>query len=89
MTRTELTEASSLLESAAGDAEESSATRLRELSQQLDTLAEAERGPDHGRLARVESALGDVQSAESDDVAAEIEQALDEIRTYRETLDGV
>jgi hypothetical protein len=46
-------------------------------------------GPDHGRPARIEAKLGDVQPAGDEEVAAAIEAALDEIHAYRETIEGV
>lgn len=90
MSRSELASAADLLRDAAADAADSDdADRLRDLADQLDTLAERDQGPDHGRLARLQSGLDDVQTGASDDVASTIESALDEIRSFRETLDGV
>ncbi|MFC7133391.1 MULTISPECIES: DUF7553 family protein [Salinibaculum] len=89
MTRQELATASDLLASAAEDSSGDDADRLADLSAQLDTLAERDTDPDHGRLARIESALGDVQSDASDDVAATIDDALDAIHDFRETIEGV
>ena len=80
--------ASDLLESAAENSS-TNAERLRDLAGQLDTLAERDTDPDHGRLARIESALGDVQSDDSNAVAATIDDALDEIHAFRETIEGV
>lgn len=87
MTRSELATAADLLRDAASNAAD--ADRLGDIADQLDTLAERDQGPDHGRLARIQSGLGDVQANASDDVAATIEQALDEIRSFRETIEGV
>jgi hypothetical protein len=89
MTRENLTEASELLASAAETTDDDAAERLTSLSDQLETLAERDRGPDHGRLARIESGLDEVQTDVSDEVAATIEEALDAIRAFRETLEGV
>lgn len=90
MTRDNLATASDLLATAAEETDDADATeRLNSLSDQLDTLAERERGPDHGRLARIESGLDEVQTDASDDVAATIEEALDSIRAFRETIEGV
>lgn len=89
MSRTELASASNLLETAAGDADGDAAERLSDLADQLDTLAEADRGPDHGRLARIQIGLDEVQAQVADDVSGQIENALDEIRSYRETVEGV
>ncbi|MFW6382704.1 MAG: DUF7553 family protein [Haloferacaceae archaeon] len=90
MTRTELAAAGDLLAAAAEDADSADVREtLSGLAEQLDRLADADRGPDHGRLARIESKLDDVRRGESDDVATVIDEALDEIHAYRETLQGV
>jgi hypothetical protein len=90
MTRKNLANASELLASAADTTDdEDAAERLTNLSDQLETLAERDRGPDHGRLARIESGLDEVQAGVSDDVAATIEDALDAVRSFRETIEGV
>jgi len=84
----ELANASDHLASASTDAQEHG-DRLQELSSQLQDLSEREQNADHGRLARIQAALDEVQPNVSDDVAATIEQARDEIRAYRETIEGV
>lgn len=90
MSRSELASAADLLREAAGGAADGDdADRLEDIADQLDTLADRDQGPDHGRLARIQSGLDDVQTGASDDVAATIESALDEIRSFRETLEGV
>ena len=89
MTRENLADASELLASAADKTDGDAAERLDSLSDQLDTLAERDRDPDHGRLARIESGLDEIQADASDEVAATIEDALDAIRDFRETLEGV
>jgi hypothetical protein len=89
MTRTELATASETLASAAHDASGDATEALSDLADQLESLAEADRGPDHGRLARIEAKLDDVQPDVSDAVATSIDDALDSIHDYRETLDGV
>jgi hypothetical protein len=90
MTRENLATASDRLESAADASDdEDAAERLRDLAGQLDSLAERERGPDHGRLARIENALGDLQESAGDEVAAEIEAGHDAVIAFRETVEGV
>lgn len=89
MTRDELATASETLESAADDATDDAEATLTDLADQLDRLADADHGPDHGRLARIEAKLDDVQTGESDAVAAAIDDALDSIHAYRETIEGV
>ena len=89
MTREKLSEASGTLERAAEDAEGDAAETLREQARQLASLAEAERGPDHGRLARHQAALRDVQAKVDDDLAERIGEANAAINAHRETLEGV
>ena len=90
MTRANLASASDRLEAAADRTDdEDAAERLRDLAGQLDTLAERERGPDHGRLARIENALGDLQEQAGEDAAAEIEAGHDAVIAFRETVEGV
>ena len=90
MTRENLATASQRLEAAADAADDGpSAQRLRDLADQLDTLAERERGPDHGRLARHERILTEIAEAEGGTVASKIDEAIDDVRAYRETIDGV
>jgi len=86
MTREELARASELLESAASD---SGNDRLADLADQLSGLATADRGPDHGRLARIQSALNDLQSGDGAAVAETIDEADDAINEYRSDLEGV
>jgi hypothetical protein len=90
MTRDELASASELLESAAEDTDSDEASeRLAELADQLATLATDEHGPDHGRLARIQSALNDLSSGDAEDVANTIADADDQINEYRSDLEGV
>ena len=90
MTREQLTTASDRLESAATETESDDASeRLSELGRQLQTLATAERGPDHGRLARIQSALNELATGDATDVADTIEAADDAINEYRSDLEGV
>jgi len=90
MTRAELATASDRLESAANATENNDASeRLGELAGQLERLSTADRGPDHGRLARIQSALNDLQSDSGADVADAITEADDAINEYRSDLEGV
>ncbi|QGN06075.1 hypothetical protein Hrd1104_01380 [Halorhabdus sp. CBA1104] len=88
MTRTKLETASERLDSAA-DSAETNADRLADLAAQLDQLAEADRGPDHGRMARIQTALDEIQQETADETAATIEDARTAISEYRATVDGV
>lgn len=64
--------------------------RLYEQSGQMAELATRDRGPDHGRLARHTRTLSDLaEETEDDEAIAAIEDALDAIETYRETVEGV
>lgn len=90
MTRTELATAAEKLEAAADSIDDTTgADRLADLADQLDSLADDEMGPDHGRLARIQAAMGDVQSEADDATAATIDEANDAINAFRETLEGV
>jgi len=90
MTREALATASDELESAAEGTDDSAAgERLSDLSAQLRTLSTADRGPDHGRLARIQSALNDLKTGDAADAASSIEAANGAINEYRSDLDGV
>ncbi|MEF8852103.1 MAG: hypothetical protein V5A44_10665 [Haloarculaceae archaeon] len=90
MTRENLATARDRLEAAADATDdEGAAERLRDLAGQLDTLAERERGPDHGRLARIENAFEDVSETVGEAASAEIEAAHEAVVAFRETVEGV
>lgn len=90
MTRENLATASDRLEAAAqATTDDDAAERLRDLAGQLESLAERDRGPDHGRLARIENALGDLAETVGADARAEIDAAHDDVVAFRETVDGV
>lgn len=90
MTRDELESASDHLESAAKVAgDDDVSERLASLSEKLATWATADRGPDHGQLARVENRLhslkDDADAALLDDVNA----AHDLVQEYRSGVEGI
>jgi hypothetical protein len=89
MTREKLTEAADSLRQAAESAQSDEASeRLQNQSEKFDSLADADRGPDHGRLAHHEHILTEI--ADENPAAAEyVEAALESIRAYRETVEGV
>lgn len=89
MTREELSEASEVLKQAADQAGGDAAETLREQARQLASLADSDRGPDHGRLARHQAKLRDVRAEVDDEVGARIDEANDRINAHRETLEGV
>jgi hypothetical protein len=90
MTRDELAEASDSLEAAADVCTDDDAReRLTDIAGQLDRLAEAERGPDHGRMARWQTALNELKETAGEDAVEDIENAKSLISTYREGVAGV
>lgn len=86
---TALEHASEQLETAAADTDGETSDRLSELAGQVSDLAEDDSQADHGRIARIQAALDELQPSVDDDVAVTIENARDELSSYRETLDGV
>ncbi|MFB6146310.1 MAG: hypothetical protein ABEJ08_01315 [Halobacteriaceae archaeon] len=64
--------------------------RIYDQSRELATLATADEGPDHGRLARHVHTFRDL-AADADDPDAEraIEEAVDAVQRYREGVEGV
>ncbi|RQH00752.1 DUF7553 family protein [Natrarchaeobius oligotrophus] len=89
MSRQHLADAARSLERAAEAAEHDAADRLRQQSEQFSTLADADRGPDHGKLARHEHVLAEVADEEGGRVADRVDDAIESIHAYRETLEGV
>ncbi len=90
MTRPELAAASDDLAAAADLVDDTNhADRLENLADQLERLSAAETGPDHGRLARIQSAMHDVREAVDDDAVTRIREAHEAINEYREGLEGV
>ncbi|MFW5935180.1 MAG: DUF7553 family protein [Halolamina sp.] len=63
--------------------------RLYDLSDQFATLAAADSGPDHGRLARHLNALTELRDGAGADVTEHVDAAEAAITAYRETVDGV
>lgn len=89
MTREELATAADRLTDVAATAGDDAAARLQDIADQLTDLAEADQDPDHGRLARIESKLHDVEDDVGADAAEQIDAAFDDIHAFRETLEGV
>lgn len=89
MVREHLETASNKLDQAATAAEGSERERLDNLSSQLTTLADAEADPDHGRLARIQASLNEIKENVDAAGSESIEGALEDIITFRETLEGV
>lgn len=90
MSGNELTKASEQIESAASETTDDDASeRLTELAGQVTDIAEGETEADHGRIARIQAALDELQSSLEDDVAATVDSARDKLSSYRKGLDGV
>ncbi|WP_255148923.1 DUF7553 family protein [Halorarius halobius] len=82
--------AGDMAERAAEEADDGAAAeRLRDLAEQLRTLAERDRGPDHGRLARIENILDEVNEQVNEAASEQIQRAHEEVVRYRETVEGV
>ena len=65
------------------------ADRLGSFADQLRSMADADRGPDHGRLDRVMHGLREISSELEGEESAQVESAREEVRSYRETVEGV
>ena len=90
MSREQLSAASETLRTASEQASnEAAKQRLTKQADQLQELADAERGPDHGRLARHEHALGEIKALLGPKHQGHVDDALDEMRAYRETVEGI
>ena len=90
MARDELQSAADAIRAAADAAgDDETRDRLETQAEQFETLATADRGPDHGRLARHEHILGSIADEEGGAVADHVEDALAAIHSFRETLEGV
>ncbi len=89
MTREQLQTAADRLRAASDAVDDDAANRLTDLADRLDSHATADRGPDHGTLARVQHQLTEVRTGVDDEAAAQIDDAKDAISDYRSTVDGV
>lgn len=87
MSTSHLAEAADAVARAADGVEDTE--RATDLAASLRSLAERARGPDHGRLARVENALEELHAGADDDAVAALEDAKAHVEAYRETLPGV
>lgn len=89
MVRDDLRSASEHLRAASSAAAGETSERLSGQAEDFERHATADRGPDHGRLARHESILTTIADEEDGEVADHVEAALADIRAYRETVEGV
>ncbi|AGB33489.1 hypothetical protein C488_18075 [Natrinema pellirubrum DSM 15624] len=90
MARDELENAADAIEAAAAAAADDEAQeRLEKQAAKFAEYADADRGPDHGQLARHEHILNDIADEEGGDVASKLADALESISAFRETVEGV
>lgn len=89
MTRDELIAASESLETTSDGADGDLADKLSAQAETLAMLAEREKGPDHGRLAKIEHSLRSLQESADEEGAGLIDDALDHVKAYRSTVEGV
>lgn len=89
MNREHLQQASDLIADAADRTSGEAAERLTGFAERLDRMAEAERDPDHGRLATVLLKLEEIAGEVDEDVAATIQEAREHVTEFRKTVQGV
>ncbi|MFC6733403.1 MULTISPECIES: hypothetical protein [unclassified Haladaptatus] len=90
MSREHLKTASEQLAGIAEDVDDEAVSeRLAGLAEQVGKFATQTRGPDHGRLARIENALHEIKASVDAEQKAAIEQAHEEIKAYRSTVSGI
>lgn len=89
MAREKLQAASDRLRAAAEGAPDDLAARLDGQADRVRDLAEREHSPDHGTLARVETKLGDLKEDAPASIAEQVDAALEDIRAFRSTVEGV
>jgi len=89
MTREELIAASDTLSEASDHASGDRSTQLTDVSETVGDLAEREPGPDHGRLARIEYTLRELEESADEEVVGHVDDALSHIKAYRKTVEGV
>jgi len=88
MSQSKLREASEILRTASESIEGDPAERLRAQADALADHAGADRGPDHGQVARHQEKLREVK-ADAGAVVDEIDRAYALCNEYRETIEGV
>ncbi|SEQ84793.1 DUF7553 family protein [Natrinema salaciae] len=89
MTRDELENTAESLAQAADAASDEAQDRLQNQAAKFEDYATADRGPDHGQLARHEHILHDIADDEGGAVADHVDDALESITEFRSTLEGV
>ncbi|MDY6818974.1 MAG: hypothetical protein SVG88_09970 [Halobacteriales archaeon] len=90
MVRDELRKASETLSEAADRTDDETLREgLAKQADQLASLADRDRGPDHGRLDRHQQSLRELKAAADDETADRIDTANEHIVAYRKTVEGV
>ncbi|SIR53613.1 hypothetical protein SAMN05421858_2698 [Haladaptatus litoreus] len=89
MPREELVHAAEELKHASADASSDVTEQLESQAETLSDLAEADHGPDHGRLDRIMHSLSELESDADDETAERIQSAYDHVKAHRETVSGV
>ncbi|WP_276302446.1 DUF7553 family protein [Halorussus lipolyticus] len=69
--------------------DDETAERLDGFADQLRQMADADRGPDHGRLDRVMHGLREIAADLDGEDADAVTEARSRVRSYRETVEGV
>ncbi|SEH68774.1 hypothetical protein SAMN05192561_1373 [Halopenitus malekzadehii] len=88
MSSQKLRDASDVLREAATAIDGNAGDRLAEQADRLGTLADRDRGPDHGTVARHQQKLKDITADEPTATDA-VNEANDLLNAYRETIEGV
>ena len=88
MDQSKLRDASDVLRDASESVKGETAERLRTQADALADHAEAERGPDHGEVARYQETLREIKETEAG-IADEIDRTYALLNEYRETVEGV
>ena len=63
--------------------------RIESHAEQLADLADRDRGPDHGRLARHMTALGEIADGLDGEAADHVDAAYEQLKEYRKGVEGV
>ncbi|WP_458207239.1 DUF7553 family protein [Haladaptatus sp. NG-SE-30] len=89
MPREQLVQAAEELKQASADVSGETKDRLEAQAETLRSLAEADHGPDHGRLDRIMHGLSELKTEVDDETAERIDSAYDHVKAHRETVSGV
>lgn len=89
MPREQLLHAAEELKHASADTSGEVKQRLESQAETLRSFAEADHGPDHGRLARIMHALSELEDDVDEGTAERIQSAYDHVKAHRETVSGV